>query len=170
MVSSGRLCSCLRAVREILAHIENSDNSSALQAFLCSKKKNLMDCRMHLSLFKKLLTIHILKRTDCIFRQHGKGFIFPCKAKYKWYSLEIESDLVAVGARWCKDIKFMVFQSRCFFQAVNVVMQRHFFPDCQYIYLDIIAQKDIPQAVLGRTSVLRFCSCKEQLVVEECIF
>lgn len=49
-------------------------------------------------------------------------------------------------------------------------MQRHFFPDCQYIYLDIIAQKGIPQAVLGRATVLRFYSFKEQLAVEDCIF
>ena len=72
------------------------------------QEKNLTDCRMHLSLFKKLLSVLYLKELTAFFRQHVKGFIFPCKAKYKWYSLEIESDLIAFGARWCKAVKFMV--------------------------------------------------------------
>lgn len=108
MLSSDRSHSHLRGVKATLTHIESSGNYSALQACLCSKKKNLTDCRMHLSLFKKLLSVLYLKELTAFFRQHGKGFIFPCKAKYKWYSLEIESDLIAFGARWCKAVKFMV--------------------------------------------------------------
>lgn len=70
---------------------------------------------------KKLLSVLYLKDLTAFFRQYGKGFILTCKAKYKRYSLEIESDLIAFGARWCKAVKFMFFYSRCFFQADNII-------------------------------------------------
>lgn len=35
--------------------------------------------------------------------------VLTCKAKYKWQSLDIEPDLIAFSARWCKAVEFMGF-------------------------------------------------------------
>lgn len=87
MLSNSRSYFHLRAVRATLAHIENSNNYSALQNSFCSKKK-ISQIVEYLSpkkeKKKKKTFCALLKRFDCFFfRHYRKCFIFPCKTKYK---------------------------------------------------------------------------------------
>lgn len=116
---------------------------------------------------KKLLSVLYLKDLTAFFRQYGKGFILTCKAKYKRYSLEIESDLIAFGARWCKAVKFMFFSVDVSFKLI--ILSR----EAIFSWLSIYLSKHYcTEGCSSGSGVAWWGSvrAKKQLAAEECFF